>query len=74
MDTKVVAFAAVTVVGNTPEIFTEVASGNAKVLADVIAAPSVKPEKSTEVTVTPEVLIVIPPATLLRIGINNAPP
>ena len=39
-------------VGKTPDILTEVAFGKANVLAAVLAAPSVNPEKSTEVTVT----------------------
>jgi hypothetical protein len=55
LDTKVVAFGQLTVVGSTPEIFTEVASGNAKLFGVVLAAPSVNPEKSTDVTDTPAV-------------------
>ena len=74
LDTKVVAAGQFTVVGKTPDILTEVAFGKANSPAPVLAAPSVNPEKSTEVTVTFEVSMVIPPATLLRSGINKSPP
>ena len=71
-DTNVVAAGQLTVVvGSTPEILTEVAFGRAKVFAAVLAFPSVNPEKSTAVMVTPPVSIKMFPATLLRVALIN---